>query len=335
VQTSNITANAPALSTSLGNIEANNGLRVLLDSVRAALASDPKLAEIYNNNAGGIELANLGSVQRTQVAYGIGLGTPALVGSPLPTDVGQIDRCTSTYEDLAQRLAQLKSFLESVSKNYSTVLGKLTADEQRDLRALSGDLNTVKSNINWLVSDVTYLRKAIVSRGVALDELTFRARYVGVTNQTFQSSTVGNADLYRMWYVAADVGFVAAPTVGAMLPYIGTNIYFRPVNKDAPLDVRDGWLLRLSITIGATLGKVRDLGPSTTSFLFDRAFMFGGGIRVTQSIRVGSGVLFFREQNRNPLISAPMISMTEYFALSLDIDMKDFSFKSLFSGLFP
>jgi hypothetical protein len=49
--------------------------------------------------------------------------------------------------------------------------------------------------------------------------------------------------------------------------------------------------------------------------------MAGGGLRLTNLLRVSSGVFFFRQTSRNPAGGATALLVTPYIGLSLDLDL--------------
>jgi hypothetical protein len=123
-------------------------------------------------------------------------------------------------------------------------------------------------------------------------------------------------------YVSVDAGLLYAGTVGIGALYVGGNVYFRPVNKDAPLSEFGGLGRRLALTVGATVSSVTDEENHTRSGLFwNQALVLGAGYRLTSSIRGGAGALIFREANPNPLISRQSATATWYASLSFDLDL--------------
>jgi hypothetical protein len=123
-------------------------------------------------------------------------------------------------------------------------------------------------------------------------------------------------------YVGADVGVLYAGDLGIGAFYAGSNIYFRPVNKGAPLGEVGSIGRRLALTVGLTISSVADEGELTRSDLFwNQSLVLGCGYRLTSSIRGGGGALIFREANKNPLISQKTLAATWYVSFSFDIDV--------------
>jgi hypothetical protein len=123
----------------------------------------------------------------------------------------------------------------------------------------------------------------------------------------------------RSIYVSADVGVLYAGDIKTGAPYVGSNIYFRPVNKDAP---PRGIGRRLALTVGVTLSSIADEDHRTRSNLFwNQSLVLGGGLRLTSSVRCGAGALIFLESDPNPLISEKSLASTWYISFSFDFDV--------------
>jgi hypothetical protein len=61
------------------------------------------------------------------------------------------------------------------------------------------------------------------------------------------------------------------------------------------------------------------------------SLLLGAGFRVTPSIRIGGGVLVFKESDPNPLIEQTSVSTTPYVSFAADVDVARL-FKSLVGG---
>ena len=123
-------------------------------------------------------------------------------------------------------------------------------------------------------------------------------------------------------YVSADVGVLYAGDIGIGALYVGSNIYFRPVNKEAPLSDAGSIGRRLSLTVGITLSGVGDEDNRPRSDLFwNQSLVLGGGYRITSAIRGGGGALLFLESDPNPLIDKKSIAASWYVSFSFDVDV--------------
>ena len=123
-------------------------------------------------------------------------------------------------------------------------------------------------------------------------------------------------------YVSVDAGVLFAGDIGIGALYVGSNIYFRPVNKDAPLGLFSGIGRRLALTVGLTISSVADETHHTRSDLFwNQSLVLGAGYRITSSLRGGGGALVFRESDPNPLVTRTSTAATWYASFSLDLDL--------------
>jgi hypothetical protein len=145
-------------------------------------------------------------------------------------------------------------------------------------------------------------------------------------------NTVGDFDTRATWYFALDVGLAVAPKLDTMFPYVGMNIYFTPVNKEAPVSTV-GPLKRFAAMIGVTYAtepeKIK-LSDFTEPVLAERTFLVGAGYRILDSLRVTAGGLVLREKNRNPTVDDHRLVLTPFVSLSFDWNIKDDFFDKLF-----
>ncbi len=123
-------------------------------------------------------------------------------------------------------------------------------------------------------------------------------------------------------YVSLDAGVLYAGDIGIGALYVGSNIYFRPVNKDAPLSAVSSVGRRLAVTVGLTISSVADDEKGTRSDLFwNQSLVLGAGYRITSSVRGGGGALVFRESDPNPLVTRKSAAVTWYASFSFDLDV--------------
>jgi hypothetical protein len=122
-------------------------------------------------------------------------------------------------------------------------------------------------------------------------------------------------------HISADAGTLYAGDIGIGALYIGSNIYFRPVNRDAPNEVGSIGR-RLAATVGITISPTADERSRRRSDLFwNQSLVLGAGYRLTSFLRGGGGALIFLESDVNPLITQKNLAATWYVSLSLDLDV--------------
>jgi hypothetical protein len=150
----------------------------------------------------------------------------------------------------------------------------------------------------------------------------YRFRFTVSREGPSEEDIVVDGETPRTVYVSADAGVLYASVIETGAVYIGSNIYFRPVNKRAPLGRNDSFLRRAALTIGFTVTSIADENHRTRSDLFGRqSLVLGGGLRLTESVRAGAGVLLFKEADSNPLITRTSAATTPYISFSFDLDV--------------
>jgi len=150
----------------------------------------------------------------------------------------------------------------------------------------------------------------------------YRFRFAFHDDRLTDTLVVADGRTQRKNYVSVDAGVLFAGDIGIGGVYVGSNIYFRPVNKDAPLHSFDAIVRRLAVTIGLTISSIADDTHHTRSDLFwNQSLVLGAGYRITSSVRGGAGALVFREADPNPLITRTSTATTWYVSFSLDLDL--------------
>jgi hypothetical protein len=148
-------------------------------------------------------------------------------------------------------------------------------------------------------------------------------------------SSVLGADLARSAYVSLDAGVAYPWRLETMVFYAGANIYFRPINKAAPLRYKGTFLHRFALTVGVTTTvsdesrRAEDLRSTPNNDDTSNSLLLGGGFRVTPSLRVGAGALVFKESDPNPLIEQTSVTVTPYVSFTADVNVAEI-FRSLF-----
>jgi len=148
------------------------------------------------------------------------------------------------------------------------------------------------------------------------------------TSYVVGTSTPGDFVTRSNFYISADLGVAVIPELGLMAPYLGTNIYLRPVNKKHPLtrwqlDERFSFLIGLSVTSLSKTGVRTDLLGSNFNLIT------GAGLRVADFVRINGGAIWYGQRAANPLNSQQKIGASFFASLSFDIDVK-----TVFSALF-
>ncbi len=140
-------------------------------------------------------------------------------------------------------------------------------------------------------------------------------------------------------YASADTGFAFVPELESGTPYMGVNLYLRPVNPPSitPLGsgtFRQSFLRRFSFTLGVTVGSDLEqdetIGGETIklveNFTSAGSVLGGVGLRVTPAVRVGGGAIVYRQLD-SLIERQASTEIGYYFSISLDVDVR-----GLFTG---
>ena len=126
------------------------------------------------------------------------------------------------------------------------------------------------------------------------------------------------------FYISADVGVVLPRFSGGnwgAATFVGMNFYFAPVDKDVPLREDGGLGKRISVVAGLTVSGFKDNVDSVSGIAGNSAAVVGTGIRVTDYLRLGTGLVLFRQKHPNPAIDAQDLRAAPYLSLSVDADI--------------
>jgi hypothetical protein len=197
------------------------------------------------------------------------------------------------------------------------------------------DLNTIIVDLQEVAGDARqYFRffdALHLAAGTFMSYVALEARVISVT----LGSSVLGADLSRSAYVSLDAGVAYPWRLANMVFFAGANIYFRPINKAAPLRYKGSFLHRFALTVGITTTvrdesrRAEDLRNTPDNDETSNSLLLGGGLRVTPSMRLGGGVLVFRETDPNPLINQKSVTVTPYVSFTADVDVAQI-FRAIF-----
>ncbi|HET9385892.1 MAG TPA: hypothetical protein VFO67_12150, partial [Gemmatimonadales bacterium] len=164
----------------------------------------------------------------------------------LPTDANQLPdrnealRNASPFVVSPFEFSEARAMIEDAIKEADTAKDEAAAKVLRDIRRHLNALSDFGRTYGIEYESVRDATQQI------LDHVALEAREVRVG---FGSSVL-TADMNRNAYVSLDLGLAYAWDLQNMVFYAGTNIYFRPINKNAPLG-RNFWR-RFALTIGIT-----------------------------------------------------------------------------------
>jgi hypothetical protein len=197
--------------------------------------------------------------------------------------------------------------------------GKITMADLTNLQTAAKKAadaaNEAKERMNEIVGLADGRDKPI--KQVA-DQLTL----IATSSVTITTSTLGTFDTFSHYYVTADAGVLYAPEIRTTAPYIGTNFYLRPVNRDVSLTKKSSFGRRFALIVGLTMKTIEDSQKQRRADLFGtQSLVVGAGYRITDIFRVGTGVLVFNRKNPNPLIKTQHVGSVPYVSISFDWDL--------------
>jgi hypothetical protein len=236
----------------------------------------------------------------------------------------------------AQALRELREWLQALvlpgasQRRHADALadaGALRADEVERLVALAGlGQGEIRRAEKWAESLEAYayeVEGALSSGERALQALAARLEGDALATEVKQTLTSEAVTSAAGVYVSMDLGLLYAFEAEKGSLYLGANIYFRPINKDAPLSQRGSLGHRLSATVGVNLTNMKLADDERFENLVGERWnlLVGLGARVTRSLRVGGGALLLLKNDPNPLVSRRSLGAVPYVAVSLDVDL--------------
>ncbi|MDX2194506.1 MAG: hypothetical protein NW201_14265 [Gemmatimonadales bacterium] len=127
--------------------------------------------------------------------------------------------------------------------------------------------------------------------------------------------------------ISPDIGFafIAGHGMNRLVPTAGLNFYFRPVNRDVPLNAglgRDSFGRRFHAYLGVTLASLQE--GDRFDLFGGRNLLLGAGWRITDFLRAGAGLVVFQSTNSDqPLRETKRPAAAPYFSIGLDFQLKD------------
>jgi hypothetical protein len=298
----------------------------LVTRVDAAAKTNPALAALVTGHLQDYrDLATLSSTALNAVANG---GLPNGTSPPLldTWDTSEIDKRVANENAMLAKLeaaAVLVKSIQGTSPAVSTAGLNLIAAEQASLTTLATAIGRTQRAVEDTRDVLIDLGKLLSKRDAAIDQAINELSDDLEQNVTLVATSVGNFATRHAWYIGADLGFAWIPGIEETTPYIGTNIYFRPVNKDAPLvGETDSFSRRASAMVGVTVASTLDKAGVRDNLFDSRMLLLGAGLRLNDSLRIAGGILVFKAPDPNPFIDNPHIKYSFFVSGSVDWDVK-------------
>jgi len=226
----------------------------------------------------------------------------------------------------------------------AAVTAELTDADRTALAALvrdGGPLQQASRRASSLSSTTQLLSSHLAARSKGIDALADELSVSARSLLLGDASTLGNFTTAQKNYISLDAGLTWAVELEEVVPYAGTNIYFRPVNRNAPLrslgSFRQTFSRRFSLTLGVTLSSIADdssasAGGGQDDLFGNQSLMFGGGLRITDAMRLSAGAIVFKQDDPDPLVQKQDLNTSYYLSFSFDIDVVNLFSKPLASA---
>jgi hypothetical protein len=232
---------------------------------------------------------------------------------PLVPPLSQRCRTIDLYRDALNRAVTIVRAAGTITApTEAATVAKAAASLANDIEQTAGDLGEIRL-------DILNLQRAVNKRRTEM-EAHVRALETLILSDFFTLATTnGSFETRRTWYVSADTGLAVAPTINEILPYLGSNIYFRPVNTEAP----PGSIgTRLSMLIGFSwTDNIIEPGERAALYGESASLFLGGGVRISDVLKVSGGLLLFKGLDPNPTVNRDRIKFTPFISLSGDFDV--------------
>jgi hypothetical protein len=260
------------------------------------------------------EIKNLGTPQQKEDKAGSdSLNKARELARSLVANIQTPPRDPQGLQNIANSLNNLQLKVNSLGKTEAKTSPELKSIKTSDLQFAASSISSVADRYQPKLDQT---QQAIDSSG---DAAKSKIADCLETLEVFANgSSLGSAATRGTWYVSADAGYTSVPDLSAVVPYLGVNIYLRPVNKDAPLSRHGDLFHRFAITIGTTLSSLADTRKTRSDLFGSNNILLGGGLRLTESIRLGAGAVFFNGKDPSPLVNTYKVRSSYYLSLSFD-----------------
>lgn len=263
-----------------------------------------------------VKFLSLDPVQFEVVARGAAPLTPDRTLLSMTADV-TADAATAratALQDTRALLLALSQWFKQLDQRGALNDSGLTAEQRT---ALQRTIDSAASRAFVMTTTARNIAERTTAREKFVNAFADAVREQLRTLRLIGSDTVGTYDTFSAWYVSADAGFAYAPDVQAAVPYLGANIYFRPINKDAPLRLKGGIKRRVSATIALTVSSIAD--KQRKDLFNTQSLVIGGGFRLTDTLRLGGGAMVYKELNSDPTAtSSSDLAIAPYVSISFD-----------------
>ncbi len=254
------------------------------------------------------------------------------------------------YKNVVQDLAAIQSIRRLLNQSS---LVTMVSDSCRNhlskiLESIISKLKTRKENADKIWATINLKLTRLNQNGMTIGDESKIYAFVTFFNLDSKVADIktdaGNYIIPEFGLATMFSNQTTKPTLFAR-PYFGVNISFRPINKNVRfselkyLHVKktkdsNGKVTRtlevtsksiwhhLSFTLGVTKYSIATNHAEIDDLINGTCLMSGLNYRIGRSLRVGSGVTWYKKNNSNPLLPKEITAMP-YVSLSLDLDIVD------------
>lgn len=318
----------------------------------ASLATDPALARLRSALAARAAADPAFQPLVDEVAAAAAVAPAPILGdgdrASAATLANFVDRARSYLSTHGGAIADLRALLAgqpagevgSIETQLAPLVagGQLTAGDMtalRDLGAPRGLIGAIDRAVNAQPGAsegrigllLTQIDGQLRARSAALLAVVAEVRIRAQNTVIIAGNTTGSFATQSRNYIGADLGVLCAPELDDCTTYAGTNLYFAPVNKAAPLNQfgpffsRQSLKRRVSVTIGLTIEGVSDGGKTRDDLIDNQSLLLGLGARLSNSVRLTAGALLFKKVDPNPLVDDETLTTSWFLSISFDIDV--------------
>ena len=322
------------LQAALAALQADPSVKTLVGLVERLSALDPTAAGQVTSLCGACTaLVGPGAIPAGQLASGQGAALTPVPPLSLRSDTDAASAAAQAYTTLGQQLAGLSRLLSwAVSDGAPAALGAGLGSADRaalaDLARQAGPVDRAAGLADTLAGLTQSLATHLTTRAKGLQDLAGQLQVAATTVVLADASTLASFKTRSQNYVSLDAGLTWVPELEEVVPYLGTNVYFRPVNRDAPLaslgSFRQTFSRRFSLSMGLTASSIADSsaeGGNQDDLFGNQSLLLGAGLRITDAMRLGAGAIVFKQDDPDPLVDESKLNTSYYLSLSFDIDV--------------
>jgi hypothetical protein len=226
------------------------------------------------------------------------------------------DTFSADMQAVSALQATLKSGTAEQQKNAQKSLSDATKKEADDKKTDDADSSALLAALQAMFTSSSFASGVVVTDAYSANGMPGQGTTPAAAN-----------------YASVDAGvLIAGPSGGTtsqpiIVPYLGLNVYFTPVDRTIPVSQLAGtWAMRnvwqrVSLTLGSSLATPSVPGRSLSAPFAGVYPIAGVGYRLTQFIRVSAGAIFYTMADINPASGAEHLSAAPFVAGSLDIDV--------------